>query len=206
LTKNSSGINWFSKEGVKMSRFSPLAGQHTSPPLFPADCEAAFRLAKSFRVLILLCLILLTLPAAAQSRGDIFIGGLGETILYSAESLSYGGGLTAGFSTGYGPALGIRAACFADTGGAAVLEICAFLRFYLPSLQSRDGFFVQLNAGPSLYSGGGLPGLPSRAGMFSGGVQAGWRFIFNDHFYLEPAVRAGYPYIAGAGLAAGYLF
>jgi hypothetical protein len=34
----------------------------------------------------------------------------------------------------------------------------------------------------------------------------GWRFLFGGHFFIEPAVRAGYPYFAVAGLSAGARF
>jgi hypothetical protein len=144
------------------------------------------------------------LPAFAQENKAFFAGALAETAFFSAESLSYGGGFILGCDGG--AALGIRAACFGDPQGVVALEVCLFFRVYLPGLQDSRGFFLQFNAGPSLYGRGGFPSLPAQAGMFSAGGQAGWRFVFNKGFYLEPALRVGYPYIAGAGLSAGYLF
>jgi hypothetical protein len=129
---------------------------------------------------------------------------MAETALFSAKSLAYGGGLVLGWDGG--AALGLRAACFTDPENIVALELCVFFRLYLPRLQTPRGLFLQINGGSSIYSLGSLPGLPAQTGMFSAGIQAGWRFVFNKRFYLEPAVRAGYPYIAGAGLSAGYLF
>ncbi|MDR1898849.1 MAG: hypothetical protein LBQ55_02460 [Treponema sp.] len=149
-------------------------------------------------------MVLLTaavLPAAAQDRSGFFAGGLAETTLFSAESLSFGGGLAAGYDGG-ATALGIRAAAFADPEGIMALEACFFFRLYFPRL-GNGGFFLQLNAGPSLYH---RDGYDLWAAAVSAGLQAGWRFVFNRRFYLEPALRMGYPYIAGAGLSAGYFF
>jgi hypothetical protein len=176
-----------------MSRTVPPGGQHA------ASTRAAPKVP-----LIVLFFTASSLSSFAQERDAFFAGGLAETAFFSAESLSYGGGLVLGYDGG--AALGVRVACFADPEGVVALEVCAFFRFYLPGLQDPFGFFLQLNAGPSIYDKDGLPGLPARAGMFSAGIQAGWRFVSNKYFYLEPAVRVGYPYIAGAGLSAGYLF
>jgi hypothetical protein len=41
-------------------------------------------------------------------------------------------------------------------------------------------------------------------GTFLGGLTLGWRFLFGDHWYAEPVLRAGYPFIAGGGIAAGF--
>jgi hypothetical protein len=158
-----------------------------------------------FRVsLLVLFLTVSSLSVFTQERSAFFAGGLAETAFFSDKSLSYGGGLVLGCDGG--AALGLRAACFTDPGGIVALEFCAFFRLYLPRLRAPRGLFLQINAGSSIYGLGGLPGLPSLTGMFSAGIQAGWRFVFKERFYLEPAVRAGYPYIAGAGLSAGCLF
>jgi len=45
---------------------------------------------------------------------------------------------------------------------------------------------------------------------FAGGISTGWRFMFGQkqeaksRFYLEPAIRFGYPHIWGAGIMAGF--
>jgi hypothetical protein len=170
-----------------MSRTVPPARQLPVKPLLRVSLAVFFLTVSSF-------------SASAQDRGAFFVGGLAETAFFSAESMSYGGGLILGSDGAAG--LGLRALCFADSEGVLALEVCAFFRLYLPGLEEPRGLFLQINAGPSLYV---IPGFSSRAGMFSVGIQAGWRFIFNK-FYLEPAIRAGYPYLAGVGFSAGYLF
>jgi hypothetical protein len=174
-----------------MNRIIPFTGQSAASP---GPGPRVF--------LLILFLAAASLSAAAQDRGGFFAGGLVETAFFSAESLSFGGGLAAGYD-GDGAAVGVRAAGFTDPEGVAALEACLFFRLYFPRGGTGGGFFLQLNAGPSLYH---RAGQSAWAGAVSAGVQAGWRFVFNRRFYLEPAVRAGYPYIAGAGLSAGYLF
>jgi hypothetical protein len=94
-------------------------------------------------------------------------------------------------------AAGAKAGYSYDFSGIATLEIAALGRWYfLPLAQSR--LFTQLELGISLirYEGKIRP-------VFLGGLGAGWRFTFGQ-WYLEPALRLGYPYFWGGGLSFGY--
>ncbi|GHV51561.1 hypothetical protein AGMMS49579_07130 [Spirochaetia bacterium] len=59
--------------------------------------------------------------------------------------------------------------------------------------------FVEGSAGAALllFDGDWYP-------SFSGGLKAGIRFALKD-WYIEPAVRSGYPFILGVSLTAGYV-
>jgi hypothetical protein len=63
-----------------------------------------------------------------------------------------------------------------------------------------------VNAGAALFALDGAFTVHKGAGRLSAGLSAGWRFPLGTRWYLEPALRAGYPYIAGAELSAGFRF
>ena len=91
--------------------------------------------------------------------------------------------------------------------GLKTLEMTVFMRFFLLGFEVREGPFVQLSCGPVIFAEEGKSmSFPAEGGGFSVGLAAGWRFLFGDYFFLEPAFRAGYPYIAGAGVSAGIRF
>ncbi|MDR2020637.1 MAG: hypothetical protein LBQ14_07730 [Treponema sp.] len=156
-----------------------------------------------FLFVLALCFVL-ALPAGAQSGGGetFFFGPLAETALFSVKSAAFGGGLIAAYGYNAG-AIGLKAAWFADTGELNTLEMAVFLRFYIPP-RGGAGFFIQLDGGSSLFSRGGGFSLPAGAGGVSAGLSAGWRFLLGRHWFVEPYLRAGYPYIAGAGASAGF--
>jgi hypothetical protein len=128
---------------------------------------------------------------------DLFFAALAETSLNARRGMAGGGGAAVGF--GDGTAFGGK---FLFNGGGdtlRVLEAAFFLRCYLPSLRGHRGFFAQGEFGSSVMREG-----DQWMGDFYGGLTLGWRFLFGDHWYVEPAIRAGYPFIAGGGVAAGF--
>jgi hypothetical protein len=131
-----------------------------------------------------------------------FIAPAAEVSLFSVEKAAFGAGLAFGYD---GRAtLGYRALCFVDPDGLATLELVLFFRAYLPPGR-QDGFFIQAGVGPSIFAREGAL-FPPGANSTSAGVALGWRFPLGKYFYIEPALRAGYPYIAGAGVSAGFRF
>jgi hypothetical protein len=129
-----------------------------------------------------------------------------QTALYSVDAAAFGGGLTAGYGFDIG-ALGIRAAYLADTDGLATVETGLFVRFYLPlAFMGQDRFragpFLQFSLGPVFFFGD----QDQLAGSVSAGLSAGWRFLVGKRWYVEPALRAGYSYIVGAGVSGGLRF
>jgi len=101
---------------------------------------------------------------------------------------------TTGLSTGFSH----------DLGTVSVWNFQLLFRYYLPWLRSSvpvGGFFVQAESGGILAFEHG-ENFPT----FSAGISAGWRYNLPRNWYIEPAVRFGYPHIWGLGITAGYRF
>jgi hypothetical protein len=131
-----------------------------------------------------------------------FIAPAAEVSLFSVEKAAFGAGLAFGYDGRV--TAGYRVLCFVDPDGLATLELFLFFRVYLPPGR-HDGFFIQAGVGPSIFARDGAL-FPPKASSTSAGVTLGWRFLLGKYFYIEPALRAGYPYIAGAGVSAGFRF
>ena len=171
---------------------------------FKYFCEA-----KIFIVLVFL--VLLTFPAYSQNRKqaekrpDIFIAPAAEVIGYGRNGSAFGGGVVIGAEDN-GKAMGLRFLYAADSESVSTMELNILLRFYFfNTSNAHTGLFVQLNTGVALCSrdndDNGL--TETEIGLFSMGVSVGWRFPFGKYFFVEPAIRGGYPYIYGAGVSAG---
>ncbi|MDR3021022.1 MAG: hypothetical protein LBU66_09020 [Treponema sp.] len=129
-----------------------------------------------------------------------FIASFAETIGYSYDTIAYGGGLS--FMSGGGTAIGFRLLYAVNPEDYIFIEILFLLRYYFFDSQANTGPFIQFNGGPVIYAYE-TPELTGY-GNISAGLSAGWRFLLGKNFFIEPAVRAGYPYIAGAGVSFGY--
>jgi hypothetical protein len=146
---------------------------------------------------------------AAAEPGEVFIAVSAGTAFYSAESAAFGGGLAAGYGFDIG-AIGVTMDYLVDPEGLTTLAPGLFARFYLPlvskALPLRSGPFLQLGFGPTFHTG--TPRIPPAAvtASVSAGVSAGWRFPVGDRWYVEPTLRAGYPFLTGAAVSAGYRF
>lgn len=138
-------------------------------------------------------------------KGDFWFCPSGETALYSFSGVSYGGGLAFGY--GKGSSIGMKAVWFVCSDGISVLEVNFLYRFYFSDRRAYSGSFVQFLGGPAIFFGGenGVS-IPPKIGAFSIGLSFGWRFLIKDKWFIEPSIRAGYPYLAGAGLSAGMRF
>jgi hypothetical protein len=103
-----------------------------------------------------------------------------------SATLDFGRVFAAGIKAGYSHN-------FSDTG---TLEMAALGRWYFLSLE-KSRIFAQVELGADLifYDGDTLPAL-------LGGLAVGWRIPLGS-WYLEPALRGGYPYIWGAGIGFG---
>ena len=144
-------------------------------------------------------------PLSAQQRENVFIAPLIEVNGYGWSSAAYGGGLTIGAGTG--GALGVNLLYAVDNENFTFMEIQFFTRAYIYGKNAYSGPFVQLGLGPVIYVDT-IPGVitgdqTAGQGSFSFGFTTGWRFLAGRYIYIEPAVRLGYPYLAGAGLSLG---
>ena len=137
-----------------------------------------------------------------QPREDFFFAIIGEGSIYSYDSLAYGGGIILGYGTG--SAVGIKIEGFFNQEGIDVLELNVFLRLYFLGSSAYSGPFVQFMGGTALINRSDDFSIPSFTGSVSAGLGFGWRFLFKDRWFLEPGARAGYPFIVGAGVSAGF--
>jgi hypothetical protein len=159
--------------------------------------------------------------AAPAQRGDFWVCPGAETAFYSSSGVSVGGSLAAAY--GSRASIGFKAAWFFDMNNELdALEINFLLRYYFmnsaeaassvegaPSAEgvSCAGPWIQLTGGPAMFFGReDKNSVPARYGRISAGLTFGWRFLFGNLFFAEPYIRAGYPYIAGAGVSAGVHF
>jgi hypothetical protein len=151
---------------------------------------------------VLLVLLMAVPVLSAPAQEGFFIAPVVETTLFSAATTAFGGGLAFGYDGAV--MLGYRALYFVDPKGLTTLELCLFLRVYLPPGR-HDGFFIQAGAGPCVFVRD-APMFPPKISSTSAGVILGWRFLLGSRWYVEPYLRAGYPYVAGAGVSTGFRF
>jgi hypothetical protein len=137
-------------------------------------------------------------------KPDFWVGLGGDTALYSVFGLAYGGSLTLGY--GSGSLIGFKAAFFFNNEYINTLELDLLFRFYLFGQNAYWGPFIQFIGGVSLINYSGDFAIPSNTGIINAGLSFGWRFILVKRFFVEPAVRAGYPYFYGVGVSAGIRF
>jgi hypothetical protein len=138
------------------------------------------------------------------SPPDFFIAPLVEVMGYGRDRRpSFGTGFAIG--AGNGVAIGTRFMYGIDTESVHVMELAVFVRFYVQGPEANTGPFFQLNAGAAIFGLEHAPATPAKAGVLSAGIAAGWRFPLGSasvrRWYIEPAVRAGYPYSIGAGVS-----
>jgi len=129
-----------------------------------------------------------------------------DTAMYSFDALCYGGGFAIAY--GRGLSVGIKAVYYADTVSFTdVFEFCFLLRLYFKGMEAGSGPFMQVCAGFAIFfrRDDGIS-FPAQWGAVNAGLNAGWRFLLGDAFYIEPFINAGYPYLAGAGLGVGVRF
>jgi hypothetical protein len=155
---------------------------------------------KKLLLLVLLnALVLIPIFTQDSVRDDFWVCPVFESNWYSVSKVSIGGGAALGY--GDKVAFGLKAVYFDDMNEFRTIELNFLLRFYL-----FRGLFIQLNGGPVIFARSDNLAMPSKTGTLSGGLSMGWRFHLGRHFFLEPSVRGGYPYLAGAGLSAGVRF
>lgn len=135
-------------------------------------------------------------------REDFFIGLLGDVSYYGRSGPAYGGGITFGY--GSGSSIGISFLFAVDTEKFIFMELLMFLRFYFLGANANRGPFIQIGGGPVLFADG-KPEI-SGYGSISAGLSFGWRFLLGKHWYIEPVIRGGYPFLVGGGVSAGLRF
>jgi hypothetical protein len=164
-------------------------------------------LKKTFLFLFFNTLVVLPVFAQEQSSGreDLWVCPVFESNWFSIKNIAIGGGAALGY--GERVTFGLKVFYCDDINGVRTLELNFLLRLYLFRGSSNSGLFFQFNGGPVIFAQDkDSLSVPSEIGTISTGISLGWRFLFGSHFFLEPAVRGGYPYAVGAGLSAGVRF
>jgi hypothetical protein len=141
----------------------------------------------------------------ASSFEDFWVCPVFETGLYGATNLAIGGGAALGY--GERLAFGLKVVYWNELKEVRSLELNFLARFYFFDRAAPSGLFVQFNGGPAFFVRyESKITIPPEVGTISAGLSLGWRFLFGKHFFVEPAVRGGYPYLVGAGLSGGVRF
>jgi hypothetical protein len=136
-------------------------------------------------------------PAGAGILNRLSFGLGFELNGYELEGIGLGSPLLGEYHIFPFLSAGLRIGAFTDTALFA-LEPQAFARWYWPYL-GRFRLFVAGDLGMAVLVHEGDP-----YAAFAGGVSAGVRITTENHWYVEPYVRGGYPVIFGAGLMVGY--
>jgi outer membrane protein OmpA-like peptidoglycan-associated protein len=141
---------------------------------------------------------------------DGAFAGIGPEINgYSRTRFSFGGDLTLGIDLNDSFSAGLETGFFDNFDTVSALETALFFRYYFPWLnfpKDIDGPFAQLEAGCVVFFERGRNESPEIPPSFIGGLSAGWRINLGEHWYVEPAVRVGYPHVWGFGVTAGIRF
>ena len=165
------------------------------------------RLIKLYLILLFLLFPLFVVhaqdPKSSDRLADIFIAPLAEVIGYSRKGPAYGGGLAIGAGD-FGYAIGLRVLYAVDTESVHTLELNFFVRYYFLTPDDHQGPYFQINAGPAVFSYNEIVSIPSEVSEITASLVFGWRVPLSKSFFVEPAVRVGYPYIVGAGVSAGF--
>ena len=166
--------------------------------IVPRQCLSRSIIFRAVLISVFMLLFVFSGFSQEKNRPDIFIAPLFEVIGYSGEGLAYGGGLAFGAEqSGYG--VGLRLLYVTEGDSINTMELNAFIRFYFINRFKHEGLFLQVSGGAALSS---LEDY--NVATFAGGLSAGWRFVFSKkYFFVEPAVRTGYPYKVGVGVSAG---
>ncbi len=142
----------------------------------------------------------------ASSYKKVAVGGIGEINKNSIEFIAPAAGLSFDFSLWRKFSVGAKVLLSYDyhekQNQILTIETLGTLRYYIVSFSGEpvSGIYLEAQAGAS-----SLLVDSKLKTVFNAGVASGYRFTLGS-FYVEPEIRFGYPYMCGAGLAAGMRF
>jgi hypothetical protein len=158
--------------------------------------------------LLVLINVLGIIPVFAQKqdsgREDLWVCPVFESGFYGVSSIAFGGGAALGY--GDRVAYGLKAVYWNDGDTVIALELNFLARYYFFRTAGNSGLFIQFNGGPVIFTEDDNNFARPLMSLISTGLSLGWRILLGGHFFVEPAVRAGYPFIASIGLSAGVHF
>lgn len=142
----------------------------------------------------------------ASSYKKVAVGGIGEINKNSIEFVAPAAGLSFDFSLWRKFSIGAKVLLSYDyhekQNQILTIETLGTLRYYIVSFSGEpiSGIYLEAQTGAS-----SLLVDSKLKTVFNAGGAAGYRFTLGS-FYVEPEIRFGYPYMCGAGLAAGMRF
>lgn len=152
------------------------------------------------RKILLFAVLFLFVCLGGLAALDSVFTGLGvEVNNENTKGCALGGALIVGLDINKYFGAGLKVAFSHNFDAIGTLETAALFRYYLPI--KINGLFLQTDLGAAF-----LFEYNVTYPVFLGELTAGWRFMITKIFYLEPVVRAGYPFMWGAGLTAGLRF
>ena len=164
-------------------------------------------------VCFVLFLTIFTITANAQTTGQSNTGTGSDKLfficpLFEVLNSRTTAGFGAGFAMGAGDkiTMGTRLLFLNDQEDIHSIEISVFMRYYIFRNRTNSGLFAQLNAGAVVFNFDDTVKLPAEIGDISVNLLAGWRFLLGNAWFIDPVIRAGYPYLFGAGVSAGLRF
>jgi hypothetical protein len=107
--------------------------------------------------------------------------------------------LTIGLDINKSFCVAAKAAYHHDLNMVSTIEPRLILRLYLAPSGIRP--FIQTETGAVI-----ITVLDSNFYEFSAGLTTGCRITMKNFFYIEPALRLGYPFLWGAGITFGFRF
>jgi len=163
---------------------------------------------RSLKPYFFIILLIFTAFPAMALGGDnttFFVAPIIDVSMYGRNAPSTGIGLSLGWDGKVAIGLGCLYTFSHEDDSVYALEMTALIRMYILNMENNktSGLFLQFNGGPVLIKKESSVSIPTEYGAFSAGLTVGWRFPFGKYFYVEPAIRGGYPYKAGAGVSAG---
>jgi len=147
--------------------------------------------------ILIICLLLLIAGTVSAIDGAFFTIG-GEVNGNTREGFAAGGIFSIGFDINRYFAMGIKKTYSYDFEEMTVMEDAVFFRYY-PLETFR--LFIQAELGTVIFFDEGKSS-PS----IMGGLAVGWHIPLGNNFYVEPIVRAGYPFLWSTGVMVGFRF
>jgi hypothetical protein len=161
------------------------------------------------KIILIILLFSCSLYGFAQDEKKIAFAYGFELNRYTVRDIAAGGVLGFDINLPWRFAAGFNLTGSTGGYGNTVFEPSILFRYYFSD--SHTEFFIQLDAGAVLIN------EPERtipknddneysAVNFLIGVRLGYRYTFGSLWYVEPYIRAGYPFLAGAGVIFGYRY
>jgi hypothetical protein len=135
---------------------------------------------------------------ANDDRNSAFTYGI-EVNMYSMEGIAGGAALGFNFNLKGLYAAGFNLTASSNNDGNSIMEPSIMIRRYFS--EGHSAFFAQADLGIAYISEAGRATY-----HYLLGLRGGYRFHFGSLWHVEPYIRAGYPFIIGAGVMLGFMF